>query len=839
MNRVMRTRTFSGTKSLVITELERRGQKIAREAAAEGMVLLKNDGILPISKKEPIALLGAGAGRTIKGGTGSGDVCERESVTVYRGMKDAGFAITSEDWIFDYDSRYVKAREEWKEMIIQKAGGTRTPAFFDVYASHAFCFPDGREITEEDFKGASTAVYVISRIAGEGADRKREQGDYALTDKEIRDLQVMNGLGKSIVLLLNIGGLIDLTPIEENPAVKAILYISQPGMEGGRAVADLLSGEVNPSGKLTDSWAHFYSDYPNADQFSYLSKDVTREEYREDIFVGYRYFDTYEIPVLYSFGYGLSYTDFSIESLSAPRTAGTDVTLSFLVTNTGDCEGKEVVQVYAAAPAGKLKKEYRRLAGSCKTNLLQSGESEEVQITIEAKQLASYDESSSCWMLEKGTYYLLAGNSLENSSLFGALELEETIVLEKLHAICPLREELEIYSGCEDRRRERLLGLEQQMREKSITPTPWVSVIETAKKGEEKADPFNDPLYDEALKLAEELTEEELIYMSVGEISRGHDVALGAAGIMVPGAAGETSSILEKSGNVPGVAMADGPAGIRVIQSYLADEKEKQVYTQGFLGAIEQGFFADPLEEKEECSMYYQFCTAFPIGILLAQTWNPEIQVEVGRQVGREMENLGISWWLAPGMNIHRNPLCGRNFEYFSEDPVVSGETAASITIGVQSVAGCGTTIKHFCCNNQEDNRVGSDSIIGERALREIYLRGFEIAVKKAQPMSIMSSYNLLNGVHTANCRDILMTVLREEWGFRGFVMTDWTTTGNGSSAFRCVKNGNELIMPGSPSDLEDIREALRSGELTREELQESVARLLRVIFQTNAYVIK
>ncbi len=839
MDRIIKTRTFSGTKSKEITELERRGQEIARQAAAEGMVLLKNDGILPISKKEPIALLGAGAGRTIKGGTGSGDVCERESVTVYRGMKDAGFAITSEDWIFDYDSRYVKAREAWKEMIIQKAGGTRTPAFFDVYASHAFCFPDGREITEEDFKGASTAVYVISRIAGEGADRKREQGDYALTDKEIRDLQVMAGLGISIVLLLNIGGLIDLTPVEKNPAVRAILYISQPGMEGGRAVADLLSGEVNPSGKLTDSWAHFYSDYPNADQFSYLSKDVTREEYREDIFVGYRYFDTYEIPVLYSFGYGISYTDFRIESLAAPKTAGTDVTLSFRVTNTGDCAGKEVVQVYAAAPSGKLKKEYRRLVGSCKTNLLQSGESEEVQITIEAKQLASYDESSSSWILEKGTYYLLAGNSLENSSLFGALELEETIVPEKLHAICPLREELEIYSGCEDRRRERLLGLEQQMREKSITPTPWASVIETALKGEEKADPFNDPLYDEAIKLAEELTEEELIYMSVGEISRGHDVALGAAGIMVPGAAGETSSILEKSGNVPGVAMADGPAGIRVIQSYLADENEKQVYTQGFLGAIEQGFFADPLEEKEECSMYYQFCTAFPIGILLAQTWNPELQVQVGRQVGLEMENLGISWWLAPGMNIHRNPLCGRNFEYYSEDPVVSGETAASITIGVQSVAGCGTTIKHFCCNNQEDNRVGSDSIIGERALREIYLRGFEIAVKKAQPMSIMSSYNLLNGVHTANCRDILMTVLREEWGFRGFVMTDWTTTGNGSSAFRCVKNGNELIMPGSPSDLEDIREALRSGELTREELQESVARLLRVIFQTNAYVIK
>ncbi len=830
MNRTIRKRTFSGTKSREISDLERAGMKIAAEAAREGIVLLKNDGILPLNTETPLALLGAGAGKTIKGGTGSGDVCERASVSLYKGMKEAGFSITSEDWIHEYDRRYRQAREDWKQLIIREAGGTRTPAFFDVYASHAFVFPDGRPISEEDFQGSSLAVYVISRIAGEGADRRNLQGDYRLTDKEIRDLQVMKELGKSIVVLLNIGGLIDLKELEGNPAVKAIVYMSQPGMEGGRAMADLLLGKESPSGKLTDSWARSFSDYPNAESFSYLSGDVTREEYREGIFTGYRYFDTYEVPVQYCFGYGLSYTEFSIRPGAGIAAEGGEVTLSFEVVNTGSAAGRETVQVYSAAPKGTLPKEYRRLVGFEKTGLLKPGEKELVSVTMEAKQFASFDSVRSSWVLEAGDYYLLAGSSLERSELCSVLRLEKEMILEQVETICPLQEALEEFSGREERRAERLQNLAEQSRQRGIRAAAWKPSFQ------QPADIPQDGLLQEAKALAETLTEEELIRMSAGEISRGHDVALGAAGIMVPGAAGETSSVLENTRGVPGVSMADGPAGIRVIQAYLADEEKQQVYTQGFLGAIEQGFFAEPLEEKDGCTMYYQFCTAFPVGTVLAQTWNRRLQKAAGRQVGQEMEQLGISWWLAPGMNIHRNPLCGRNFEYFSEDPLVSGEAAAAITKGVQSVRGTGTTIKHFCCNNQEDNRTGSDSILSQRALREIYLRGFEIAVKKAQPMAFMSSYNLVNGVHTANSRDLLMTVLRKEWGFRGFVMTDWTTTGHGSLPHACVKNGNELIMPGCEEDLTEIRESLRNGRLTRAELEESAARLLAVIFRTNAY---
>lgn len=830
MSRVMKKRVFSGTKDQTVTDREKRGQELAARAAREGMVLLKNDGILPLKKEKALALLGGGAGRTIKGGTGSGDVCERHSVSVYEGMKEAGFVITSEDWIKDYQQRYTDAREAWKQMILAEAGGANTPTFFNIYASHAFSFPDGRPITEEDFQGTDLAVYVISRIAGEGADRKNTAGDYELTEQEKQDLQTMADMGKEIVVLLNIGGLIDLKAILENPAVKAILYISQPGMQGGHAVADLLAGVESPSGKLTDSWAVSYSDYPNADSFSHLSGDVTREEYTEGIFVGYRYFDTYEIPVQYCFGYGLSYTEFKIEPCSDVIAEEGLVRMTFKVSNTGAVAGKEVVQLYAALPMGRLSKEYRRLVGCGKTSLLQPGDSTELTVAMDAKQFASFDDAENAWILEAGDYYLMAGNSLENSSVCGLLKVEETIVLEKVDAICPLQEELKELSGREERREERLRTLAEISREKELEPVIWTPAAETP------ASEAQSEFLAEARELVEKLTDEELIYMSVGEVSKSHDVALGAAGIMVPGAAGESCSILEKTYGVPGVSMADGPAGIRIMQTYLADEENKQVYTQGFLGAIEQGFFAAPLEVKEGCELYYQYCTAMPIGIILAQTWNPELQYQVGRQVGIEMDELGISWWLAPGMNIHRNPLCGRNFEYFSEDPLISGITAAAITEGVQSIPGAGTTIKHFCCNNQEDNRVGSDSIISQRALREMYLRGFEIAVKKSQPMSVMSSYNLLNGVHTANCRDILMTALRKEWGFRGFVMTDWTTTANGSKAHLCVKNGNELIMPGSNEDLTEIREALKTGDLTREELKESVARLLAVIFQTNAY---
>ena len=337
-----------------------------------------------------------------------------------------------------------------------------------------------------------------------------------------------------------------------------------------------------------------------------------------------------------------------------------------------------------------------------------------------------------------------------------------------------------------------------------------------------------------AEEVAEKLNDEQLIAMVIGEVSKGHDNALGAAGIMVPGAAGETSSILEKEYQIPGVSMADGPAGLRLIPEYQADLEKNQLYSLGFLGALEGGFFAEK-ENHEGAVTYYQYCTAIPVGALLAQTWDVELLEEVGQAVAMEMQEFGVAWWLAPGMNIHRNPLCGRNFEYYSEDPLHSARMAAAMTNGVQSVPGVGTTIKHFCCNNQEDNRLGSNSVLSERTLREIYLRNFEIAVKESQPMAIMTSYNLINGVHAANCKDICTTAAREEWDFQGIIMTDWTTTSEqgGSISWKCAAAGNDLIMPGAHTDSVSIRKALENGDLDRADLRKCVKRLVKIIYQT------
>ena len=365
--------------------------------------------------------------------------------------------------------------------------------------------------------------------------------------------------------------------------------------------------------------------------------------------------------------------------------------------------------------------------------------------------------------------------------------------------------------------------------EKKVPVLPFmpeeISGQETEKNGWDKG------FAAQAKELTEQLNDEQLIAMVIGEVSKGQGQALGAAGIKVPGAAGETSGILEEKYGVPGISMADGPAGLRLMRSYEVDRETGAVYSEGILGALEGGLFARG-EKHPGADIFYQYCTAIPVGTLLAQSWDTSLMEKVGRAVAEEMREFGVSWWLAPGMNIHRNPLCGRNFEYYSEDPLLSGIIAAAITTGVQSIPGVGTTIKHFACNNQEDNRMGSDSVVSERALREIYLRGFEITVKTSQPMAIMTSYNLINGVHAANSRDLCTQAARTEWGFLGIIMTDWTTTEKrgGSISWQCPWAGNDLIMPGCENDSENIRQALAEKNLSREELKDCVRRLLTVI---------
>lgn len=651
---------------------------------------------------------------------------------------------------------------------------------------------------------------MLSRISGEGKDRCRVKGDYYLSEREAADLFFLNEKKIPVILLLNAGGPIELTDILENTEnIKAILNISQPGQESGYAVADILLGNCVPSAKLTATWARRYEDCPFAEDYSYLNGNLDTEEYKEGIFVGYRYFDSFGKKPLFPFGFGLSYTEFKIE-FKGIETSEKELAVEMKVTNIGDTyAGKEVVQIYASLPQTEVKKEYRRLVGYAKTKLLQPGEAETLKITVGQKELAYFSEEKHQWIVEKGIYGIWTGNSSASLEYSSTVKVEQSVSLEDT---CVLENTAEI---------EEELWKTYECRK--TTADNSHCIIFTPHPEEKK-------IYRSAYA-TEQMTEDllPLLYGNIAETTS----TLGAAGIRVPGTAGETTEgLLDKYG-IPSLIMADGPAGIRLQQHYEVDRATDTVYGIGVLGALENGFLVDR-EEHEGADQYYQYCTAFPVGTVMAQTWNRDLMQRFGEAVALEMEAFHVNLWLAPGLNIQRNPLCGRNFEYYSEDPFLSGTLAASVTKGVQCHKGCGVTIKHFACNNQEDNRMGVDVKISERTLREIYLRGFEIAVKEGQPTAIMSSYNLVNGVHAANSKDLCTRIARKEWGFDGVIMSDWNTTvpEDGSVAWKCAAAGNDIIMPGNAEDAESIRNAYRNGDLTEEEIRSCAGRILELISQ-------
>ena len=903
--------TRTGTTSEEISEREQRHRILAREAAEESIVLLKNDGVLPLPTGIPVALFGAGAGLTIKGGTGSGDVNVRHSVSIYDGFTLARVRVTSKDWIEDYEERYELARQAWKKQILDECGGsTNGQLFFDTYTSHAFEMPEGRPIEDTDVQDAKTAVYVISRVAGEGSDRHLAKGDYYLTDHELEDLRVLATLVEKIVIVINAGAPIDLTVLEAMPEVKAILFMGQAGEEGGNACARILLGFVNPSAKLTATWAKHYMDYPGAMDFSdvraQLDEDnvfdrdalLARSRYEEGIYVGYRYFDSFGVTPRYHFGHGLSYTSFVLTA-EAPRAAADGLYIPVTVENTGNpYAGKEVVQVYAACPqpaaisgedgvkaaasgetaetlaedagnggagvkasaqAQVEAKEFKRLVAFRKTRLLAPGEQETMTLHVDGRALASfrtdYDAAHGAWVIEAGHYAIFVGSSSEESrlQLAGVVEVAEEKVLEIVPHICPVKDA--DFHEC-------AAPVESLRRKTQAWSDTWATMKQAAQQGKRIAGlcgklgwtqalgetvwaPGEEPVFRNAQDdldrmahaIASALEVKDLILLLMGEFDM-HASALGSAGQRVPGTAGETSRSLEELLHVPGISMADGPAGLRLSRSYLVERVTGEKLSTGIEANLENGFFASEPAEPEKYERWYQFTTAWPVGTNLAQTWNEELLGAVGRATGIEMEEFHVAWWLAPGMNIHRNPLNGRNFEYYSEDPLLSGKMAAAITKGVQALPGVGTTVKHYACNNQENNRMGVDAVVSERALREIYLRGFEIAIKESQPMCIMTSYNEINGVHSANNADLCTEIARREWHFQGVIMTDWATTLDfgGADAAGCVAAGNDLIMPGATSDLENIEQAYAEGRLSEADIRSCAERVLNSVFRTNGY---
>lgn len=818
-------RTLSGTVSADLQPWETKHMSIAQEAAEEGIVLLKNDGTLPLAAGCRVALYGAGADHTIKGGTGSGDVNERHSVTIAEGLRTAGFHLTTEEWLRDYEGRYLAARSAWRDLIHHKAeqmNGGGYSLFF-AYSMTPFNFPAGGTVEPTD---ADVAVCVISRIAGEGTDRANRPGDYLLSQYE-RDMlkDVCAAYGK-VIVIVNAGGVMDLSFMDEFPQIGALLVVSQPGMMGGHAIAAIMKGTINTSGHLTDTWAYHYTDYPSADYFSQNSENANEAFYKEGIYVGYRYFDTFDIPVRYGFGEGLSYTTFSFMLKMVSLEADGKAKAIVRVANTGEIAGKAVAQLYMQLPTGKLEKEARRLIAFRKTNLLSPGAEEELNITFDAWALASFDETECAWTLEKGLYGLYIGASLRESKLCACLDLPMDIQLQRTAHICPLQkplEELKQDTRIQEARYRQMIEASAGLPRYTYTVSPLPDVDYTEPTGDVDAN-----------AIAEQLTVEQLVLLATGDPGRAQGSALGSAGISVPGSAGETSGCAEAHG-VAGIVLADGPAGLRLTQSYFV--KDGAIQPVPLEMSLEKGYLYRGEEPKG--TPRYQFTTAFPVGTMLAQTWNTELVSRCGDAVGEEMETYGVTLWLAPGMNIHRDPLCGRNFEYYSEDPLLSGRMASAMTQGVQKHPGCGTTIKHFACNNQENERMSVDSVLSERALREIYLRGFGIAIRESRPLSIMTSYNHINGIHAANSYDLCMRIARCEFGFDGVIMTDWTTTNQndpGCTPAGCIRAGNDLIMPGLPMDHDNLWKELDQGTLTVHQLKVCVSRLIRVILLSNRY---
>ena len=798
-----------------MNDYEREHNAILRSLGTECAVLLKSNGAFPLSAPGKLALYGSGARRTIKGGTGSGEVNSRYFVSVEAGLEAAGFTITSKVWMENYENLYKEARKDFVKGLHAQAKEHHTVTILE---SMGAVMPEPEHSIPLWGRG-DAAVYVLSRISGEGSDRKPVPGDILLTETEKRDILTLNEQYDKFLLVLNVGGVVDLTPVKD---VGNILLLSQLGVETGSILADLILGKASPSGKLTTTWTS-WEDYQTVGEFG--EKDDTR--YNEGVYVGYRYFDTVGKKALFPFGYGLSYTSFALSAGEVTENAGV-VTVNASVKNTGSFAGKEVVQLYVSAPQGKLDKPYQALAAFEKTEELQTGETTDVMLSFDLRDLASYDEARACWILEAGDYVLRLGNSSVDTQAFAAVRLDGEVVVKQVRN-CLGKPDFEDWKP-------------SVRREEAAADVPVIEVSAAAFVSE-TAD--YAPVQD-VDPLIEKLSDEELCYLNIGAFnpSLGAMSIIGNASQSVAGAAGETTGMLKDKG-VPVMIMADGPAGLRLSRQYTKDEKGVHAVGDAMPESMLELLPAPAAaamklmggSKKIKGEILEQYCTAIPIGTALAQSWNLAFAEACGDIVGDEMERFGVHLWLAPALNIHRDIRCGRNFEYFSEDPLVSGKFAAAITKGVQKHPGCGTTIKHFAANNQETNRYNSNSQVSERAMREVYLRGFGIAVKESQPHALMTSYNLLNGVHTSERRDLLEDILRCEFGYKGIVMTDWIIammTGKGNKyaapdAAKIAAAGNDLTMPGGAADFKAMMKGLKEGRVTRRQLQINATRVCRM----------
>ena len=826
-------------------------KKIARKIAEEWMVLLKNaNHILPLKEKKEIAFFGRTQIGTLYSGNGSGganiagcgtilEECEKRGIKPESLLKEfyeykaSAEQVTEED---EFD--WTKVSEMVNSGIMYEIFG-KYKAPLDEYDVPETLIFQAAEKTD-------TAIFVIGRNSGgEECDRHLPE-DYYLTRSEESLLKDICTHFANVVIVLNVNGLIDLSWMKKYASIKSLLFIGIPGEEGASALAGILTGEINPSGKLAVTIAEHYEDYPSADHFSwdkehlenildYESYGLSSEEngstgftkspvtvYWEDIYTGYRYFDTFGKQVLYPFGYGLSYTAFAIsDALVKKQNGGILVTAD--VKNIGEMSGKEVIQIYLSKvyPAEGVERPYQELKGFEKTSDLAPGEKEQVKIWIPWRELAVYDEERAAWVIESGDYLLKMGNSSRDTFVKGLICVEKTILAEQCTNCLNITEcnngKIEFLTQKEnDAEMASVLNITEQNKDVSgqniifVTPEDVHDVQENRKCGKETISKAETTV-------SEREKERNLAELSIKEL----------AALCV--------------GYGPGTPFA--AVGDRSDPSTIFDDEGKPMTTNSHPTGY-PGYVSPAIEEKGIKSVFYKDGpagiggVAWPTEMLIACSFDKKLWQMFGDAVGKECEEQQVNVWLAPAVNLHRNPLCGRNFEYFSEDPYLTGVCACEITKGVQNSRPVIVCPKHFAANEQETFRRGNagknvdavDSILTERALREQYLKPFEMLVKDAGIACIMTSFNKINGSFSGGSHDLCTHILREEWGFEGAVVTDWGDMDMVVDGADAVAAGNDIVMPGGPPVIRQILKGYEEGRVTREELEQAVRHLLIMI---------
>ncbi len=786
----------------------------ARRIAADGMVLLRNDGrALPLAADAKVALLGVTSYCPHRMGFGSGDMLSQPQVPYDRGLVNAGVAISQpfadlyRKHIHEHADAFTRINRDWGRWTFRFP----EPAISDLeFAALA----GGRR--------KLPAIVTIGRNCGESVDMTDGPGSFRLHQEEERLLRLACENFDTVIVLLNVCGAIDASFLDRYP-VKAVLLTGLAGETGGDAVADILTGRVTPSGKLAMTWAKRYLDYPTTDCFG--TCDVP---FNEGIYVGYRYFDTFGVEPRFPFGFGLSYTSFKIARTTIAAD-GPIITIAAKVTNTGSMPGAEVVQAYLSSPDGKLEKPYQQLCAYGKTEVLAPGETAKVELAFFLPQFASYCEKTASYVFEPGKYIVRVGDSSRNTHVAGVFNLSKPIVTCKTqNRLVTNDPALRLISkagaspfGYRDEKNEIAMARTIDLCCSEI-PTRVVADPAAENRAQFKRKPgktlvtLHDVRDGKATmeQFVAQFSNEELAGCVNGIVFDDfHDDAelsgVGGVGAFQCKTRGEGSEIWHaRKYGIPASNCQDGPSGVRL--------------------AI---FGEDPGKDTEAACLG----VAYPSATLLAQTWSKRHALEFGRCIQSDMAQANIDGWLGAGANIQRNPLCGRNFEYLSEDPLLCGMQIGIVARGVQtlddrSLSGRYATMKHFAVNSQEYERVGENNIVSERALREIYLKSFEWCNLVGQPLAVMTSYNRINGEFAATSYDLLEGILKAEWRFGGFVMTDWW---NGADPLRHNSAGNDIQMPGVREKRDAIRAALDEGRISKADVQRSVARIMRVVMLT------